>query len=195
MDEVERVHAQLCAQREHVLGIVDGLDEQDVRRPVLPSGWSCLGLVNHLALDDERFWFPLVVAGEPELVATFDPGLDAWDVGDEPATVVLERYREQCARADAVIAATAADAPPRWWPGDLFGGFRLADLRAVLLHVLVETATHAGHLDAARELLDGRQRLVLDRGRAAGTAEGVTRSAAGPPAPGPGAACARCGRR
>nr|WP_281372817.1 DUF664 domain-containing protein [Kineococcus aurantiacus] len=150
-------------QREHVLGIVEGLDERAWRRPVLPSGWSCLGLLNHLALDDERFWFRLVVAGEPAAVAAFDPAVDAWTVDDDvPAARVVERYRAECAHADAVVAATAADAAPRWWPGDLFGAFRLADLRAVLLHVVVETATHAGHLDAARELLDGRQWLVLD---------------------------------
>lgn len=34
--------------------------------------------------------------------------------------------------------------------------WRLPDLRAVVLHVITETACHAGHLDAARELLDGR---------------------------------------
>jgi hypothetical protein len=31
----------------------------------------------------------------------------------------------------------------------------------VILHVVVETATHAGHLDAVRELVDGRQWMVL----------------------------------
>ncbi|WP_373314677.1 mycothiol transferase [Streptomyces longispororuber] len=35
-----------------------------MRRPVLPSGWTCLGLVHHLALDDEKFWFRAVAAGE-----------------------------------------------------------------------------------------------------------------------------------
>jgi hypothetical protein len=35
------------------------------------------------------------------------------------------------------------------------------NLREVILHVLTETAVHAGHLDAARELIDGHQRLVL----------------------------------
>lgn len=35
------------------------------------------------------------------------------------------------------------------------------DLRSVLLHVITETATHAGQLDAHRELLDGRQYIVL----------------------------------
>ena len=45
----------LSAQRKHVLGILEGLDEDALRRPVLPSGWTCLGLVQHLALDVERF--------------------------------------------------------------------------------------------------------------------------------------------
>ena len=37
----------------------------------------------------------------------------------------------------------------------------LSDLRVVMLHVLKETACHAGHLDAVRELIDGRQWIVL----------------------------------
>ncbi|WP_311932176.1 DUF664 domain-containing protein [Microbispora sp. H11081] len=37
-----------------------------------------------------------------------------------------------------------------------------SDLREAILHVLVETETHAGHLDAVRELIDGKQFLVLD---------------------------------
>lgn len=47
-------------------------------------------------------------------------------------------------------------AAPAWWPADMFGPWRLDSVFAVLHHVTVETATHAGHLDAARELLDGR---------------------------------------
>src|SRR5258708_37892060 len=55
----------LTDQRQHVLGILEGLSEEDLRRPVLPSGGTCLGLVHHLALDVERFWFRAVMAGEP----------------------------------------------------------------------------------------------------------------------------------
>ncbi len=51
-------------QRGHVLGVLKGLSEDNLRRPVLPSGWSCLALVRHLAVDDERFWFRGVAAGE-----------------------------------------------------------------------------------------------------------------------------------
>jgi hypothetical protein len=41
-------------------------------------------------------------------------------------------------------------------------GIDFPDLRFIMLHVIKETACHAGHLDAARELIDGRQWIVLD---------------------------------
>jgi Protein of unknown function (DUF664) len=42
------------AQRSQVLGVMKGLPEEALRRPVLPSGWTCLGMLRHLAVDDER---------------------------------------------------------------------------------------------------------------------------------------------
>ncbi|MFD0511365.1 DUF664 domain-containing protein [Streptomyces aureus] len=51
-----------------------------------------------------------------------------------------------------------------WWPHHLFGPPHLHSHRDVLLHVITETACHAGHLDAARELIDGRRWLVLTEG-------------------------------
>ncbi|MFE7558480.1 DinB family protein [Kitasatospora sp. NPDC057500] len=152
----------LDAQRRHVLGILDGLDDAALRRPVLPSGWHCLGLVQHLALDVERFWFRAVVAGEEAVVRDLAEEDDAWRVGaDVSAADVLARYRREAERADAVVAAGPADRALAWWPHDLFGEPHLHTLGDVLLHVITETACHAGHLDAARELLDGRRWLVL----------------------------------
>jgi hypothetical protein len=47
---------------------------------------------------------------------------------------------------------------PRWdsW------GIDFPNVRIIVVHMIVETATHAGHLDAVVELIDGRQHLVLD---------------------------------
>lgn len=153
----------LGAQRRHVLGILEGLDEDALRRPVLPSGWSCLGLVQHLALDDERFWFQGVVAGDRAVIdQVMTAPEDAWTVGpDVPAAQVLDLYRQHIDRSNTIIQATPPDAAPAWWP-DFFGNFRLDNLREVVVHVLTETAVHAGHLDATRELIDGRTWLVLD---------------------------------
>ncbi|MGW1746910.1 mycothiol transferase [Streptomyces sp. NPDC002092] len=57
VSEVRAVLRALDEQRHHILGILDGLDAKDLRRPALASGWHCLGLVQHLALDVERFRF------------------------------------------------------------------------------------------------------------------------------------------
>ena len=79
---------------------------------------------------------------------------------ETPTALVLDSYRREIDRANVIVASTPLDAEPRMWP-DFFGEWRLADLRAVLLHVIAETACHAGHLDAARELIDGRTWLKL----------------------------------
>jgi hypothetical protein len=154
--------SRLGDERQHVLAQLDGLTEEQLRRPVLPSGWSCLGLVRHLTFSDERYWFEVVVAGEP---------LDFWPEGEngdwlvepsEPVEEVLAAYRAAIARSDEIIAARRLDDPPKrpeqWWDE---AGLSFPDLHSIIVHVLVETCVHAGHLDAVRELLDGHQHIVL----------------------------------
>ena len=119
-------------------------------------------MVNHLSLDVERFWFQAVTAGNQiaieDVLASSD---NAWNVSDEePVEEVLHRYRANIEHADGIIASRSLDAVPAWWP-DFFGTWRLDSLREIVLHVVAETATHAGHLDAARELIDGKLHLVL----------------------------------
>jgi uncharacterized damage-inducible protein DinB len=158
--EMEVLQSTLNGARSHVIGILDGLSDEDLRRPVLPSGWTCLGLVNHLAVDVERFWFSQVMAGHA--VDAGESADDAWQIAPGvPAAEVIESYRRDIERADAVIRAKPLDASPTWWPEELFGSWRLNDMREIMLHVITETSCHAGHLDAARELIDGRQWLVL----------------------------------
>jgi uncharacterized damage-inducible protein DinB len=149
----------LASQRRHVVGILEDLSDEDLRRPVLPSGWTCLGLVQHLAVDVERFWFRNVMTGEPMDAAAAED--NAWEAGPGvPAGEVLGLYRREIELADTIIAGTDLDAGPAWWP-DFFGSFRLENLREIMLHVIAETACHAGHLDAVRELIDGRTWLIL----------------------------------
>ena len=157
-DEKHALLTSLTSQREHVLGALEGLSDDQLRRPVLPSGWTPLGMVRHLALEVERFWFRGAVAGEP---LTLTSGDEAWQVpADVPGAAILELYLDEIARANAIIAATPIDAMPQWWP-DFFQDFPPRPLRRTILHVIAETATHAGHLDAARELTDGTQWVVL----------------------------------
>ncbi|HTX80618.1 MAG TPA: DinB family protein [Streptosporangiaceae bacterium] len=159
--ETSALLASLTIQRNHVLGILEGLTDDQLRRPVLPSGWSCLGMVQHLTISDERFWFRGIVGGDSACVSASADEAKAeavWQVApDAPAAAVLRAYRQEIELADAVVAATPLDQPPAIWLTEIWPNWRLPNLRAVILHVITETACHAGHLDAARELIDGHQ--------------------------------------
>jgi Protein of unknown function (DUF664) len=161
--EGQALLAFLAAQREAVLAIVAGLDEEAWHRPVVPSGWTPAGLVEHLG-GAEWHWFQGVVAG---VVPEPPPGgaeLAPYDlkaalfVCDEPSAEVTGFYRDQCARSDAVLAVTPLSAVPRGRHG-MPGQDEPPDVRWVVLHMIEETARHAGHLDIARELIDGQTGL------------------------------------
>ncbi|HEY1330042.1 MAG TPA: DinB family protein [Actinomycetota bacterium] len=156
--ERDVLRATLDAQREHVLGILEGLSDEALQRAVLPTGWTCLGLVHHLAIDVERFWFRIIVANEP---IELDESDNAWHVPPGmPSGEVFDLYRREIELANGVIEVTDLDTPPARWP-DEWATWKLENLREVLMHVITETATHAGHLDAVRELIDGRTWLIL----------------------------------
>ena len=102
-DERDLLLGRLRGQRRHVLDQLEGLSDSALRTPVLPSGWTPLGLVRHLTLSDERYWFEVVMAGGT---------LDFWPAGDnadwrvgpvEKAAAVIEAYRTAASASDAVI--------------------------------------------------------------------------------------------
>jgi len=90
----------LAAQRGAVLSIVAGLDEEAWQRPVVPSGWTPAGLVEHPG-GTERHWFQGVVAGcDAEL--PWDEGLPRYATGPQrrssATTVTTARARMRCWR-------------------------------------------------------------------------------------------------
>ena len=109
-------------------------------------------MVEHLA-GAEYFWFEMVLAGRSEP--------PVWR-GEAPEGSLSLReavgaYRRQWERSDAVFAETSLDALPLGMVPAPLAEFR--DARKIVLHMIEETARHAGHLDVARELLDGRTGL------------------------------------
>ena len=144
----------LQAQRDVVEAIVADLDPAPAGSSVVPSGWTPAGLVGHLA-DAERLW------GEIVLGAPWSPGDGggyAADVTTSPLAQALSTYRHQAQRTDATLAGLSLDDRPAGL--DLPGlPVDFNNVREVVLHLIEETARHAGHLDIARELLDGRTGL------------------------------------
>lgn len=151
----------LQSQRRHLLKTIDGLDEETMLTQVLPSRWSPAGLIHHLTHDVERFWFRQVLLNEPNAILT-PAGEEAWDVPlGMTASQIVDDYQREAAYNDGIVARLELDTQPAWWDDDLFGHGPPQDLGEILLHVITETATHAGHMDIVRELYDGQQHLVL----------------------------------
>jgi len=151
----------LAYQRASVLSIVDGLDEESWHTSVVPSGWTPAGLVEHLG-DAERHWFQLVVTGSADALPR-DAGRPPYNprapfICEHPSAEVLAYYREQCEISDAVLARTSMSAAPLGRHGH---GEEVPSVRWVVLHMIEETAAHTGHLEIARELLDGGKYLGL----------------------------------
>lgn len=71
----------LVAQQQRIIGIVAGLDDATMRHPVLPSGWSCGGMIQHLT-GMTNFWFGTIMSGD-DLVEADDGFALADDVSME----------------------------------------------------------------------------------------------------------------
>lgn len=150
--------AWLDYQRATLLWKLEGLDDEQLRRPMVPSGLSLLGLVKHLTAV-EHGWFVVNFAntGERHLFESEDdPDLDFHVQEDETTEAIVNGYLRACERSrDVVSAATSLDEtfrlPDR---SDPRHGQEM-DLRWILVHMIEETARHNGHADIVRELIDG----------------------------------------
>jgi hypothetical protein len=156
-DEKTALHEFLAYQRASVEAILVGLGAAVLRVPVLPSGWTPLGLVEHLG-HAERHWFQEVLTGAAAPLPWRDDNCPPLTTPRSPADV-FSFYRDQCRISDAIIAATPLSQPPVGRHPQEPLASQTTDLRRVMLHMVEETARHAGHLDAARELIDGRTGL------------------------------------
>ncbi len=157
MDPKQVLHTYLRNHRDQLLAKLDGLGEYDVRRPLVDSGTNLLGLVKHVA-SVELGYFSTVFGQFSELIVPWfdedaEPGADMWATADESREQIVAFRNAVAAHADAVIDGLPLDTPGRvpWWPPERAA----VTLQQILVHMVAETARHAGHADIIRELIDG----------------------------------------
>jgi hypothetical protein len=137
-DERATLHALLQYCRDSFVRKLDGVRDEDARRRLLPSDTTLLWLTQHLSYAED-IWVAQRFAAEASSHADADSLAGAIDV-----------YRATWARTDAIVAAASLDAPCRNIDVE-----PNVNLRWVIVHLVEETARHAGHADILRELLDG----------------------------------------
>jgi hypothetical protein len=145
--ELETALAFLNFVRSCVLKKAAGLSEDELRRVMVPSGVSILGLIQHLTVG-ERFWFRYQFAGLGE---DTDFDFDMAVPSDRSGAEVIDDYRAAIEESNKLIRRIGDPEARVVVPVD---GEHVS-LRWVLAHATGEVARHAGHADILRELIDG----------------------------------------
>jgi uncharacterized damage-inducible protein DinB len=168
-DEKQTLQHYLQTAREVLLWKLAGLSDYDIRRPMTPTGTNLLGLVKHCAGVECQYFGTVVdrpFPGEDDLDwhdrddAKLSGHLYATE--SESRAQVTDFYRRVWAHSDATIEELPLEARGTvpWWPAERSH----PTLHTLLVHMIEETARHAGHADIIREYIDG----------AAGLREGVS---------------------
>ncbi|MGH8964438.1 MAG: DinB family protein [Actinomycetes bacterium] len=160
----------VAAHRGFLRHTVQGLTDDQARQRTTVSELTLGGLIKHVA-DTEKGWVDFVLEGPaamgggadwsgeptPEMIEAFTAGFQL--LPDETLEGVLAHYAEVARRTDELVSTVDLDlthplpeAP--WFPK---GATRSA--RRVFLHIVAETAQHAGHADILREAVDGQKTM------------------------------------
>jgi uncharacterized damage-inducible protein DinB len=161
----------LQAHRAFLRHTAEGLTDDQARQQPTASALTIGGLVKHVA-DTERGWARFLTGAgllgsdvevdwsnpDPAVIAAYEDGFTL--LPDETLAGVLARYEAVAAATDELVASLAdLDAafplpPAPWFPP---GATR--SVRRAIVHIIAETAQHAGHADIIRESIDGQRTM------------------------------------
>lgn len=144
--ERDQIESFLHDNRLEIVGLLDGLTQEQARRRLVPSQTTLLSLVKHLTFV-ERVWFDVALAGrtraELGLPETVDESFVLTD--DDTVESVRAEYRRAWADADKTAAAFSLNEQA------MHNRRGPLSLRWIYLHMIRELARHAGHGDILRE--------------------------------------------
>ncbi len=163
-DERDALTAFLAQQRLVLRTAAHGLSEQQARDTPTPSALSVGGLIKHIALV-ERQWQSYILQQALDTEIGYARYMASFSLTPaETLGGLLEDYALAAAETDELVVSIAdLDQPvpvPRgapWFPQDV----EAWSVRWVLLHLIQETARHAGHADIVREALDAATGIAL----------------------------------
>jgi uncharacterized damage-inducible protein DinB len=152
-NERETIEGALDWYRAVVQHKVEDLNLDQARDVLTPTGLSVLGVIKHLGWV-ERGWFREIFAGEEvEFIASEEDNSAEFLIDqDDTVESVLGFYRDEVERSRRIAGSSSLDDTSAG--STTFHGH--VSLRWILVHMLEETARHAGHVDVMREKIDGR---------------------------------------
>jgi hypothetical protein len=156
--------ASLARQRQFLRHATRGLTDEQAAQRTTVSELSLGGLIKHVAIT-ERQWVNFILEGPSAMGFADEASMTAWMDGfrmldGETLAGLLQRYEEVARRTDElVVTLPDLDSDQPLPEAPWFEAGTRWSARRVLLHVIAETAQHAGHADIIRESLDGARSM------------------------------------
>ncbi|MBC3842935.1 DinB family protein [Streptacidiphilus sp. 4-A2] len=156
-DERTALIGWLDLQRQILRWKCEGLSDELAHRSLIPTSpaMTMAGLISHARWAEHLWLEVLFLAGDEKQNPGFDTSTEDadWYTDGRPLAELLADYEAQCARSNEIVAAASLDDVGR------HPDYRATstNLRWMLVHLIEETARHAGHADVVRELLDGNK--------------------------------------
>jgi uncharacterized damage-inducible protein DinB len=151
----------LTAHRGFLIHTVQGITDDQARQRTTVSELTLGGLVKHVATV-ENGWIEFILEGpkEPTEHAYADHAASFVLGADETLAGVLADYEKIAQRTDDLVRTlpdlgASHPLPPAPW----FAPGARRSARRVFVHIVAETAQHAGHADIIREALDGQKTM------------------------------------
>jgi uncharacterized damage-inducible protein DinB len=140
--------------RSRLVGMLQGLPDDELRSSRLPSGWAPIELLKHLTYVEMR-WLEWGFEGRDVADPWGDQRDDRWYVApEETFGDLVAALHARAARTRAIVESH--DLADIGQPGPRWDGADPASLERVLFHLLQEYARHVGHLDIVAELAGGQ---------------------------------------
>jgi uncharacterized damage-inducible protein DinB len=155
----------LAKHRSFLRQTCQGLTDEQAARRTTASELCLGGLIKHVA-QVEKGWADFIVRGPVSSVGSTDQAaMDAHEDGfrmraGETLAELLDRYQEVAKGTDDLVASLPSlDASQPLPEAPWFEPGARWSARRVILHIVGETAQHAGHADIIRESLDGAKTM------------------------------------
>jgi len=162
MSERDDLLEALAAHRGFLRHTVHGITDEQARRRLTVSELTLGGLIKHVA-QTEKGWADFIVDGPQTMAMTEDSYAEHADGfvlrEDETLEGVLADYEKIAARTDELVRTCDLDSVQPLPEAPWFPPNATRSARRVFVHIVGETAQHAGHADILRETLDGQKTM------------------------------------
>jgi uncharacterized damage-inducible protein DinB len=160
----------LAAHRGFLRQTAAGLTDEQARRCPTVSTLSVGGLIKHVAAT-EQSWAAFMTGGrmgpsdddidwsdpDPAVVQAYEQGFEL--LPGETLAGVLDQYAAVASATDELVATLDLDETYPLPPAPWFAPGAVRSVRRTILHIIAETAQHAGHADIIRESIDGAKTM------------------------------------